>query len=94
MHVVDLQALFNDMKCVDCGNVSMKFKDAVRVLPAGICGHLVIKCYNCLQFVQVAMRKTHSSQHGQMIFDVNTKLATKYIYQFLKNIYITFSPQN
>lgn len=75
-HVVDLQALFNNMKCVDCANVSLKFKDAVGVLPAGICGHLVIRCYNCLRFVQVAMGKTHSSPHGQQIFDVNTKLAT------------------
>lgn len=82
-HVGDLQALFNNMKCVDCGKVSLKFKDAVGVLPASICGHLVIKYYNCLQFVQVAMRKTHSSPHGQKIFDVNTKLTTgmyKYIY--------------
>lgn len=30
-HVVDLQALFNNMKCVDCGHVSLKFKDAVGV---------------------------------------------------------------
>lgn len=74
--MVDLQALFNNMKCVDCANVSLKFKDAVGVLPAGICGHLVIRCYNCLRFVQVAMGKTHSSPHGQQIFDVNTKLAT------------------
>uniref|UniRef100_K1QTA0 Mutator-like transposase domain-containing protein n=1 Tax=Magallana gigas TaxID=29159 RepID=K1QTA0_MAGGI len=64
------------MKCVDCSNVPLKFKDAVGVLPGGICGHLVIRCYNCLRFVQVAMGKTHSSPHGQQIFDVNTKLAT------------------
>lgn len=62
---------FDENKKIFFGG-KLKSKDAVGVLPAGVCGHLVIRCYNCLQFVLVAMGKTHSLLNGQQIFDVNT----------------------
>ncbi|VDI53269.1 Hypothetical predicted protein [Mytilus galloprovincialis] len=63
------------MRCSRC-DITLKLKDGIGILPAGLCGHLIVRCYNCNDFVRVAIGKTHNSSHGPRIFDVNTKLAT------------------
>ncbi|CAG2200129.1 unnamed protein product [Mytilus edulis] len=74
-HVIDIQTFFDNMRCSRC-DITLKLKDGIGILPAGLCGHLIVRCYNCNDFVRVAMGKTHNSSHGPRIFDVNTKLAT------------------
>ncbi|XP_062593066.1 uncharacterized protein LOC134254553, partial [Saccostrea cucullata] len=67
------------MKCTVCAR-NVLLEDAVRVLPAGVNGQLIVKCWSCSEFIRVAMDKTHSGKGdtntGPKIFDVNTKLAT------------------
>ncbi|VDI12187.1 Hypothetical predicted protein [Mytilus galloprovincialis] len=74
-HVIDIQTFFDNMRCSRC-DITLKLKDGIGILPAGLCGHLIVRCYNCNDFVRVAMGKTHNASHGPRIFDVNTKLAT------------------
>ncbi|XP_076088177.1 uncharacterized protein LOC143058580 [Mytilus galloprovincialis] len=74
-HVIDIQTFFDNKRCSRC-DITLKLKDGIVILPAGLCGHLIVRCYNCNDFVRVAMGKNHNASHGPRIFDVNTKLAT------------------
>ncbi|CAC5369819.1 unnamed protein product [Mytilus coruscus] len=74
-HVIDIGTFFENMKCTKC-DITLKFKDGIGISPAGLCGHLIVRCFNCNDCVRVAMGKIHKSHHGPKIFDVNTKLTT------------------
>ena len=76
--VVDLQTLFDNMRCNYC-DLELKMKDAIGVLPARITGHLVLSCYSCYRYVRTAMRivhRAHNQNRGPPVFIVNSKLAT------------------
>ena len=54
-------------------------KNPLEFLPAGVCGHLVVKCSFCFKFVNVPIGKMHALQntdHKPIFFDVNTKIGT------------------
>ncbi|CAC5360224.1 unnamed protein product [Mytilus coruscus] len=74
-HVIDIKTFFDNTRCTKC-DITLKLKDGIGILPAGLCGHLIVRCFNCHDFVRLAMGKTHNSSHGPRMFDVNTKLAT------------------